>query len=308
MVRGWRRQGPPARWVARLRGLAVVVGAVALAVGLTPPMAVADGPPPVLMIPAKNCQCLVLSYSADPVSGTVVHPGDTITYTLTVSNLTGQFLEGELELAQVDLSQVLPFADLGSLPTGLTLSGTTLTWTLPELNSEAAVSFAVTVHAGAFDQRLRSAATSMNSACEDDCTTEHPTPSGCQGQLATIVGTPADDTLLGTDGPDVIAGLGGRDVIRGAGGDDLICSGDGNDTAGGGPGRDVVDGGGGPDSLFGGRNQDVLIGGDGNDTLRGLRGDDSLLGGSGLDRNIGGRGSDLCRSPRAGGHAVSCEH
>ena len=44
----------------------------------------------------------------------------------------------------------------------------------------------------------------------------------CQGQVATLVGTPGDDILPGSPGDDVIAGLGGDDVINGDLGDDVI--------------------------------------------------------------------------------------
>ncbi len=45
----------------------------------------------------------------------------------------------------------------------------------------------------------------------------------CEGNVATIVGTPGADSLMGTNGPDVIVGLTGNDVVDGKGGDDLIC-------------------------------------------------------------------------------------
>jgi Ca2+-binding RTX toxin-like protein len=62
----------------------------------------------------------------------------------------------------------------------------------------------------------------------------------CDGEAATIVGTPGRDHLVGTEGPDVIVGLGERDKIDGGGGDDVICGGDGNDVLLGGPGDDRV--------------------------------------------------------------------
>jgi uncharacterized delta-60 repeat protein len=62
----------------------------------------------------------------------------------------------------------------------------------------------------------------------------------CQGKIATIVGTTADDRLVGTPRRDVIVGLGGADVVYGRGGNDLICGGPGADQLHGGPGRDQV--------------------------------------------------------------------
>jgi Ca2+-binding RTX toxin-like protein len=94
----------------------------------------------------------------------------------------------------------------------------------------------------------------------------------CQGQSATIVGTPDQSTLTGTAGPDVIIS-GGAVLVSALGGDDLVCVtgathvvdagtgddlvdarerlgdgrtvvGDGADTYLGGPGFDEVDAGG----------------------------------------------------------------
>jgi hypothetical protein len=88
----------------------------------------------------------------------------------------------------------------------------------------------------------------------------------CRGELATQVGTTADDTLTGTSGPDVIFGWDGNDIIRGLGGDDRICAGTGADDVRGGPGSDV---------LQGGRGSDRLVGNAGNDTFDGGRGSDT---------------------------------
>lgn len=51
----------------------------------------------------------------------------------------------------------------------------------------------------------------------------------CDGQPATIVGTPRSDDLTATEGQDVIVGLGGNDSIYGRDGADRICGGDGQD-------------------------------------------------------------------------------
>ncbi len=85
----------------------------------------------------------------------------------------------------------------------------------------------------------------------------------CHGELATIVGGVANDTLFGTSGSDVIAGRGGKDQIHGGGGDDVIC---------GGPHADVIDGGAGDDILNGNRGKDQLSDGEGDDRVSGGRG------------------------------------
>src|SRR5688572_10457544 len=62
----------------------------------------------------------------------------------------------------------------------------------------------------------------------------------CHGEVATIVGTSANDRLIGTDGPDVIVARRGNDSVDGGKGDDLICGGRGEDVLYGGEGDDVV--------------------------------------------------------------------
>lgn len=89
----------------------------------------------------------------------------------------------------------------------------------------------------------------------------------CHGRVATIVGTPGNDTLNGTSGANVIHGRGGNDVIRGYRGNDVIC------------------------------------GGNGDDRLLGGSGDDRLLGERGNDYTDGGRGSDVCE----GGPHTTCD-
>jgi uncharacterized delta-60 repeat protein len=74
-------------------------------------------------------------------------------------------------------------------------------------------------------------------------------PPRCQGRVATIAGTPKDDTLTGTRRRDVIAAFAGDDTVRGNGGNDLVCGGPGADTLSGGPGDDRLRGGPGRDSV-----------------------------------------------------------
>ncbi len=82
---------------------------------------------------------------------------------------------------------------------------------------------------------------------------EHSLPE-CAGRTATIIGTPAEDSLSGTRRSDVILGLGGDDRIRGSIGADAICAG---------PGSDLVDAG--PNGGHGG--SDLVLGGPGADRL-----------------------------------------
>ena len=117
----------------------------------------------------------------------------------------------------------------------------------------------------------------------------------CDGQAATIVGTPGPDRLIGTRGNDVVVGLGGADVIRTFSGEDLICAGRGADRVRAGIWADHVFGGAGHDRLIGGGGADRLAGNKGADLLLGRGGADLLLGGAGFDVCRGNRGVDLLR-------------
>lgn len=79
----------------------------------------------------------------------------------------------------------------------------------------------------------------------------------CNGEAATIVGTPGPDVLVGTEGRDVIVGRGGDDTIVGLTGDDTICGGGGQDIIKGGGGRDWLSGSKGLDIIFGGAGKDI---------------------------------------------------
>jgi Ca2+-binding RTX toxin-like protein len=94
-------------------------------------------------------------------------------------------------------------------------------------------------------------------------------PPDCHGQLATIYGTPADDTIIGGPFADVIAGLGGKDKISGLDSGDVVCGGPGKDSLKGGNGKDRLYGDAGKDLLKGGKGRDRLIGGSGRDNCPG---------------------------------------
>ena len=122
-----------------------------------------------------------LTKASEPVSGSTVVPGESVTYTLTATNTSLAMLEGAS--AEDDLSDVLDNATLAEpLEAGLSLSGTTLTWAVPTLapGEVATVSYTVTVSADQWDQTLRNVVTPTNlgGECDEagDCTTEHFTP------------------------------------------------------------------------------------------------------------------------------------
>lgn len=94
-------------------------------------------------------------------------------------------------------------------------------------------------------------------------------PYMCNGQVATIVGTDAGETINGTANADVIVGRGGDDTITALGQNDVVC---------GGPGKDHIDGGAGADTLFGNSGDDTIDGAGGADVCNGGLGNDTFSG------------------------------
>ncbi len=117
----------------------------------------------------------------------------------------------------------------------------------------------------------------------------------CDGRVATIVGTPDDDSIIGTSGDDVIFAMQGDDWIDSLGGDDVICAGQGNDNVAGGEGFDIIFGAQGDDTLFA---ADRGVNGSGREDVRGARmfggkGSDIMHGSDRWDRMQGGPGDDV---------------
>lgn len=123
-----------------------------------------------------------LEKSSNPPSGTQVNPGDSVRYTLTVTNTSEEAsLVGAV--VQDDLSDVLKHATLDekNLPDGMTLDGSNLTWNVPsvEPGGKASVSYTVVVNQDAFDVTFKNVATpgSVTGICAPDaCVTDHVTP------------------------------------------------------------------------------------------------------------------------------------
>jgi len=119
-----------------------------------------------------------LAKTSNPASGSTVDPGDTITYTLTATNTSTQAdLTGAV--ATDDLSDVLNNATLVSVGAGGTVSGTTLTWAIPDLGpgESATLTYTVRVNDGAYDVTIGNVATPGDGGtCPTACTTDHQTP------------------------------------------------------------------------------------------------------------------------------------
>jgi hypothetical protein len=100
-----------------------------------------------------------MALSATPAGGSVLTPGDALTYNLAVQNTGGTVLSGQT--ATLDLASPLKSATLGALPSGVTAAGSMLSWAIPAvaLGASASVAIPLTVNAGAWEQTLTAIAT-----------------------------------------------------------------------------------------------------------------------------------------------------
>ena len=149
-----------------------------------------------------------LAKTSDPTSGSTVQPGSTISYTLTATNVADDAtLTGAT--ATDDLSQVLDHGSLVSVPTGATLSGTTLTWQIPDLapGASATLTYQVKLDSDAWDVTLTNVATPHGGQCVESCTTEHKTPP-----------KPHEPNLPNTGGPTLAVVGVGLALLLGGGG------------------------------------------------------------------------------------------
>jgi pilin isopeptide linkage protein/uncharacterized repeat protein (TIGR01451 family)/fimbrial isopeptide formation D2 family protein/LPXTG-motif cell wall-anchored protein len=131
-----------------------------------------------------------LRKTSDPASGSVVDPGTVIAYTLTVRNDGPAALRGAV--VTDDMSQVLGGADLvRPLAAGLSLSGTTLTWQVPEVDGgdQVSVTYRVSVNDDARDATLHNVAAAGPGGACDGCTTDHLTaPQGALPATGAVFG------------------------------------------------------------------------------------------------------------------------
>ena len=154
-----------------------------------------------------------LEKSSDPVTGSRVQPDSQITYTLEAVNISDAPVTGVT--VTDDLSDVLDDAVLDAVPVGATLSGTTLTWTVPTLaarGDSATLSYTVTVNTDASLETLRNVAVpdQPSGSCVEvgACETTHVTPeiAGVQEEVPPARPAPVlrgvENGLPNTGGPD----------------------------------------------------------------------------------------------------------
>lgn len=158
-----------------------------------------------------------LEKSSDPESGSIVDPGDVITYTLKVTNVS----DAEVNNMQVtdDLSGVLDTATLNESPDGVlwSVEGTTLTWNVPNLlpGESATLTYSVTLDEDAINIVNNVAVpVQITGSCVtiDGCVTSHtPAPLPPVVIVDPPGTTPPPAALPDTGGPNqgfLVGGLG----------------------------------------------------------------------------------------------------
>ena len=152
-----------------------------------------------------------LEKSSDPESGSTVDPGDQVTYHLTVINTSNAVVNSAV--VTDDLSDVLQYASLDSVPAGATLSGSTLTWAVPSIEPgfAAELSYTVTVDDDAYDVSFANVATPGNGGICTGCTTTHETPPAPDNP-----DNPDESNLPNTGGTSLVPlGLGAGFILAG---------------------------------------------------------------------------------------------
>lgn len=155
-----------------------VIKNVVTATGETPPN------------PCESCQTTTdhptppayeVTKTSDPASGSTVAPGDSVTYTVTVHNLSVTTpLSGVV--VHDDLTDVLSAASFDEVTSGgpASVSGTELTWQVPNIAADgtATLRYRVTVDSDAWDTSIRNVVTATGpvppTSCA--CSTMHVTP------------------------------------------------------------------------------------------------------------------------------------
>ena len=119
----------------------------------------------------------LLVKSSTPKSGSTVDPGSTITYKLTVTNVSEAVVSNAI--VRDDLSDVLAHGTLVAVPPQAKLDGTTLIWEVPPLdpNKKDTLTYQVKLDADAFDVSVTNVATpGTGGDCDTTCSTHHTTP------------------------------------------------------------------------------------------------------------------------------------
>ena len=101
-----------------------------------------------------------VKFNLDVAGPTGVNPGDTSSYTLSVRNTGKVAMPANGTVISVDMADVFDDATLGTLPSGVTVSGRTLTWAVPAtaLAATASVDIPIEINAGTTGSTIKAVA------------------------------------------------------------------------------------------------------------------------------------------------------
>ena len=206
---------------------------------------------------------VVLSASPDRKT---VHPGDEVTFALTVSNHGPSRSDGVVVTADISTELTLVSAT-GANCTGISPikceMGNVMKDTQPAIFVKARAvgtglaSIAARVASSTLDpdQGGNAAGASVSVTwLPGRCANRR--EGGATGDL--IRGTTAGDLLTGLDGNDILYGLAGDDCLDGGLGNDRLAGDDGNDRLTGGEGNDIISAGSGVDTVDAGAGNDRI--------------------------------------------------
>ncbi|MEP9385022.1 isopeptide-forming domain-containing fimbrial protein [Nocardioides sp. KR10-350] len=143
-----------------------------------------------------------LTKTSDPTTGSVVKPGDTVTYTVTAENLDKDNPARPQDLVITDdLTEVLKYADFDddSIEPSVgaaNRSGTELVWTIRELAGEATLKYTVTIHKNedAYGKTISNVVTATMPDGDDAGTDPDPLPPADDEPRSTTHNTPVPMT------------------------------------------------------------------------------------------------------------------
>ena len=137
-----------------------------------------------LAAPADPCSTVhltprwTLAKASDPMSGSTVAPGSTVTYQLTVTNISDAVVSNAV--VTDDLADALAHGTLVAVPAGATLDGTVLHWTVPTLpakGNQATLVYQIRIDADAQGVTIDNVATPGPGGSCTTCATDHATGS-----------------------------------------------------------------------------------------------------------------------------------
>ncbi|MEU6882257.1 calcium-binding protein [Streptomyces sp. NPDC046712] len=208
-----------------------------------------------------------------------VNIGDTVTYTLRVTNNSATTTATDVRLTDTFTGTATSTVLSATSTRGTcTLSPAPVSCAIGTLQPSATAVVTVVVEprrTGSLTDTARVDATEDDRNASNDTATMTTTVNNGRG--CTIIGTSGNDTLNGGYYTDVICALSGNDTVNASFGNDTVHAGPGNDNINGSYGNDTLIGGPGSDTLTGSYDSDTL------NTVDGVSGNDTANGGSHTD-------------------------